>query len=111
MDLSDRANTLSQLRSIQLTARALDGSTNDFSLSLYSFDWESDQLTTAELAQKVNAIRETQSSTETPEQEHRDITLPLIATAILMLASIAVVVLVLIRHTGKRRKTNHLEEG
>jgi hypothetical protein len=111
LDLREYSNTLSQLRAIRITARPLDAGAEDFHLSLYTFDWESATLSNAELAQRVNAIRESNTALDNQQAQKRDITLPLVTSAVVLLASIAVVVLVLSRHYTKKRRTNHTEEG
>ncbi len=102
LDLSQNIAALYSLRAIRLVARPLDGDREDFKLCLYNFDLESDRLTDDELNDRVTAILKSNSSGEAEPVSKRDYTVPLIATAVVVLFSAGLIVFLVVKRRHHR---------
>ena len=102
LDLSDRGNALSTLRSIRITARPLDGNTEDFVLSVSTFDLESTELSGAELSERFGAILQSAAKSGDEPAEKRNYTVPIVVTVIVFLACVAIVIFLFIRRKSRR---------
>ena len=97
-DLNSQQALLKDVRCIRVIARALDGTAEAFNLCFYTFTMESEVLDSATIAKMVNEIRRTAPITDSTEDGDRlDYTLPLVATALVVLASAAVIALLVIK--------------
>ena len=102
LDLSESADTLRTLRSIRITARPLDGNTEDFMLSVSTFDLESPELPAAELSERFGAILQSAAGEENKTGEERNYTVPIVVTVIVFLVCAAIVIFLFIRRKSRR---------
>ncbi len=97
LDLTDTAAALSDLNALRIVARPLDGACESFTLCLFSISLGSMKLDDTALAERVEALMQGTGLDETQKPEKREWTVPLLLTALVVLVSAAVIVLVLTR--------------
>lgn len=96
LDLTDNAALLTELRSVRLMARPLNGSDAAFTMRLHAVTLESETLTSAELAERMEQD-EVGEPGDTEDEEKRAGATPLIATILVIGASIAFASILVIR--------------
>ena len=96
LDLTDSAALLTALRCIRVMARPLNGSDASFTMRLQAITVESVSLTSAELAERMEQEESGEQGTGQGE-ENRAGTTPLVATALVIGASIAFASILIIR--------------
>lgn len=104
-DMIASKEAIGGVRSLRLVARALDGQSEDFEFSLYAFTLESETLGSAELAERVIALGQGSTENGADEEEKRDLTRPLIISAIVVLASAAITAFVIFGTKTRQRLT------
>ncbi len=103
LDLTDAPFALSDLRAIRLMARPLDGESEAFELHFGGMNVQSTALDNEELSDRVNAIWQN-NATDDESDPARDYAIPLLITAIVVVASIGVCVLLALDHKRKKKK-------
>lgn len=102
LDLSGLNYTLSTLRSIRITARPLDGNTEDFVLSVSTFDLGSPVLSGAELSERFGAILQSAVNDGDKTEEKRSYTVPIVVTVIVVLTCAAILIFLFTRRKSRR---------
>ncbi len=103
LDLTNDTTALSALRALRITARPLDGQTDTFTLSTYAVTLGSNTLDDAALAERMAGIMQDTTQDEQPEAPQKDFVRPLIATIVVVLASGAIIALVIVRRNRKKQ--------
>ena len=106
LDLSQYTAVLSNVRSIRLVARPLDGDCETFDLRLYTFTLQSPTLSNSELADRISAIQQTDGQNSEENTPHRDFTLPLVVSAVVVLVSAAIIAFLVISRKSRRLTVN-----
>lgn len=108
LDLTSEKTALAAVRGIRITARPLDAEVETFTLSTYSITLGSDTLNDEALAERMAQIMQDAVQEQAPELEKRDLTRPLIATIVVVLASGAIIALVIVRRSRKKQTKKKL---
>jgi hypothetical protein len=103
LDLTDASFALTDLRAIRVMARPLDGESGGFELHFGGMNVQSTELDEKALSDRVNAIWQNNAADESGDPE-RDYAVPLLVTAIVVVASLVVCVLFAMHHKRKKRK-------
>ena len=103
LDLTDASFALTDLRAIRVMARPLDGESGEFELHFGGMNVQSAELDEKALSDRVNAIWQNNAADESGDPE-RDYAVPLLVTAIVVVASLVVCVLFAMHHKRKKRK-------
>ena len=102
LDLCAVKDRLSSVRGLRLVARPLDAVGEEFELHLYSFTLESDTLQTDALTERINSMLRGTGTHDDADEQKRDLTRPLVVSAVIVVASIAIAVVLVIRRKIKK---------
>ena len=107
LDLSDYADRLAHLRCVRILARPLNDSAAEYTLRLHTVYLESTVLSNEELAAQIDAAQKDTEGDGTGEAD-MDYTVPILVTALVLLASVALAVALIVfsRHKHAVSATN-----
>jgi hypothetical protein len=107
IDLAQSPELLKNIYNIRLSARPLDTEVEEFDLQIYSFTAHSNLLSSTDLAARISAIQHTVTQREeVPVEQKRDITMPLVVSAVILMASAALIAFLIITNKTRRMSTN-----
>jgi multisubunit Na+/H+ antiporter MnhC subunit len=104
LDLSDYAGDLSGINAIRVLSRPLDGNNDAYSLNLYSVAFESETMSDAELASRM-ASALMNGDDDAPQRDEGELLTAIIITFIVAAASIALVIVFIVRQYKKMTRT------
>ncbi|MBE6629294.1 MAG: hypothetical protein E7624_00410 [Ruminococcaceae bacterium] len=105
LDLYKNILPLTSLKCVRVMARPLDGQQGEYTLQMNHLTLHSKSLGSAELADRINAVRQN-ADKETQQAQERDYTVPVVVTAVIVLSSIAILSLLLIGQKAKKYRKN-----